>query len=143
MELYRASLGRDELEPLQQARRQPRMPPHRGPLRTVEDAALAQQGRVDGDLAEVVQPSGPAQAVDVRKREPERTREAVNVAGDPQRVPVRGRIALVDDVGERLECAQRLPLQASEPKLGLVEGDREGDKDDDVPRMSDRQQRGR
>ena len=90
-----------------------------------------------------MQATGPAEAVDVGERKPERTRQPVDVARDAQRVPVGGRIALVDDVRERLERAQRLPLQAPEPKLGLVEGDREGDKDDDVPRMSDRQQRGR
>ena len=41
MELHRPGLGCDELEPLEQARREARMAPHRGPLRTVEAAALA------------------------------------------------------------------------------------------------------
>ena len=60
MELHRPGLGRDELEPLQQARREARMAPHRGPLGTVEATALAQEGGIDSDLAEVVQPSRPA-----------------------------------------------------------------------------------
>src|SRR3954451_1291333 len=99
-------LGCDELEALQQACGKTRVTPHRGPLGSVEAPALAQQRRVDGDLAEVVEAPGPAQPVDVGEGQTERAREAVDVAGDAERVAIRRRIALVDDVRERLQRAE-------------------------------------
>ena len=90
------------------------MAAHRGPLGLVEAAALAQQRRVDRDLAEVVQPARPSAggrcrrteaAARVRARRRSRRRAANGVGG---------RVALVDDVRERLERAQRLALQAAQ-----------------------------
>ena len=105
VELDRACLRGDEFEPLQQTRRQARMPSHRGPLEAVEASALAQDGGVDRHLAQVVKAAGPAQAVDVGERQPQSSRERVDIARDAQRMAIRGRVALVDDVGERLQCA--------------------------------------
>src|SRR5256885_9740040 len=62
------------LEALQQPRRQPRVAAHRRPFRAVEAAALAQDRRVHRDLAEIVQPARPTQAVDVGKRQTQRAR---------------------------------------------------------------------
>src|SRR5207237_1324472 len=101
-----ACLRLDELEALQQPCGQAGMSADGRPLLAVELPRLPQHGCVDRDLAEVVQPSGPAEAVDVREGEPERTRELVDVPGDAEGVPVGRRIALVDDVGERLERAE-------------------------------------
>ncbi len=50
------------------------------------------------------------------------------------------RVALVDDVRKRLERAKGLPLQALQPKLHLLHGNRDRDEQDDVPGMADRQQ---
>ena len=56
---------------------------------------------------------------------------------------IRGGISLVDDVGERLERAQRLALKTLQAQLHLVYRDRQRKQHDDVPRMVDRQQRKR
>src|ERR1700704_3509950 len=56
---------------------------------------------------------------------------------------VGGRIALVDDVGERLERAKRLALEALQPKLDLLHRDRNGDEHRHVPGMADRKERER
>src|SRR3954463_10376142 len=94
VELDCVRLGCDELEALQQACGETWVAPHRGPLGPVEAAALAQERRIDCDLAEVVQPPGPAQPVDVGEGEAQCTREAVRVPGDAERVAVRRGIAL-------------------------------------------------
>ena len=60
--LDRLRLGGREAEALQQARREARSPPDCGPLGVVQLAGLAEDGCVDGDLAEVVQPAGPPEA---------------------------------------------------------------------------------
>ena len=104
---------------------------------------VAQQRRIDCDLAEVVQPPGPAQPVDVGEGEAQRAREAVDVAGDAERMAIRRGIALVDDVRERLQRAERLALQAAQPHLRVMDGDRERDEHNDVPRMAEREQRDR
>ena len=54
MKLDRVCLRGDELEPLQQPRGQPWVPAHRRPFGAVEPPALAQERRVDGDLAQIV-----------------------------------------------------------------------------------------
>src|SRR3954453_7926259 len=95
VELDCVRLGCDELETLQQACGEAWVAPHRGPLGPVEAAALTQQRRIDCDLAEVVQPPGPAQPVDVGEGEAQRAREAVDVAGDAERMAIRRGIALV------------------------------------------------
>jgi hypothetical protein len=60
--LDRARLSQGEAKAAQQPRRETGMETHRGPLPVVELAGLAQHGRVDRDLAEVVQTARPAQA---------------------------------------------------------------------------------
>ena len=55
----------DAADLLQQTRRESRMATHCRPLGAVEPSALAEERRVDRDLAEIVQAAGPAQAVDV------------------------------------------------------------------------------
>ena len=110
VKLDRPRLRRDELEAPQQTRREPRMAAYGRPFGAVERFRLAQDGRVDRDLAEVVEPPGPAQPVDVREGKPEPTRELVDVACDSNRVAVRRGVALVDDVGEGLERAKGVAL---------------------------------
>ena len=143
MELHRASLRRDELEALQEPRRQTRVAADRRPLLAIEATRFSQHRRVDGDLAEIVQAPGPAEPVDLRERQLQRTRETVHIAGDADRVTIRRGIALVDDVRERLEGAQRLPLESQQPRMGLVDGQAERDDDHDVPGMPDRERRSR
>src|SRR6266550_2303486 len=112
MKLDRACLGGHELEALQETRGESRVTAHRRPFDSVELPALSQHRRVDCDLAEVVQPTRPPEPVYLRERKLQRTREPVDITRNPQRVAVGGRIALVDDVGEGLECAERFALQA-------------------------------
>ena len=102
-----AGLGGGDLEPAQQASREARRAPDRAPFVRPELAGLAQDGRVDRDLPEVVQPRGPAQAVDVGVGQAERAGERVDVAGDADRVAVGRGVALVDDVREGLEGVER------------------------------------
>ena len=143
MKLDSMCLRGDELEALQQTRGQPWVPAHRCPLRPVEAAGLAQQRCVDGNLAEVVQPACPSESVDLRERKLQRTCKLVHVARNPQRVPIGGRVALVDDVGEGLERAQCLALQALQSHLHLLHGDRDGNEHRHVPGMADGEQRER
>src|SRR6266849_558326 len=75
VELDRTRLGRDELEALEQARGQARMTADGRPLFPVEPAGFPEHGRIDRDLAEIVEPTRPAQTVDVGERKPQRARE--------------------------------------------------------------------
>ena len=143
VELHRARLRRDELESLQEPRRQAWMATYGGPLFTRETIRLAQDGGVDRDLAEVVEARGPSQPVDVRERQAQRARKLIHVRRDAHRVPVGRRIAFVDDVRERLERTKRLPLHVHSARLRLVNDERDGNHDDDVPRMQQRKQGGR
>jgi hypothetical protein len=88
-----------------------------------------------------VEPRRPPQAVDVRERQLQRACERIDVAGDAKRVAIRRRVALVDDVRERLERSERLALQAAETQLQLMDDERNGEEDDDVPRVLEREQR--
>ena len=83
MKLDRTRLRGDELEPLQDARGESRVPAHRGPFDSVELPALSQQRRVDRDLAQVVQSSGPPEPIDLRERKLERACKPVDVARNP------------------------------------------------------------
>src|SRR6266581_9662773 len=109
------------------------MTPDGGPLVSVEPPGLAQHRRVDGDLAEIVEARRPAQPVDIREGQVESACKLVDVARDPERVAIGGRIPLVDDVRERLECAQRLALESREAEIRVVNGEPERNEDDDVP----------
>jgi hypothetical protein len=60
--LDRLRLRSRETEALQEPRRESRSPPNGGPLGVVQLAGLAEDGRVDRDLAEVVEPPGPPEA---------------------------------------------------------------------------------
>ena len=82
MKLDRLGLRGDELEPLQQTRRQPRVTAHCRPLGSVETSTLAQKRRVDGNFAEIVESTCPAEPVDLGEREPKGAGETVDVAGD-------------------------------------------------------------
>src|SRR5207237_6012393 len=57
VELDCARLRRDELEALEQTSGEPWMTAHRRPLLAVEAARLAEHGRIDGDLPEIVEPA--------------------------------------------------------------------------------------
>ena len=76
-----ARLCRRELEAAQNPCREARGSAHRAPLVGRQPLTLAQHGRVDRDLAEVVQARRPAEAVDVAERKAERTGELVDVGG--------------------------------------------------------------
>ena len=141
VELDSPGLAGCELEALHQSRREPRVPPHRGPFGPVQPSLLAEQRRVDRDLAEVVEARGPAQPVDVRKGKPERARKPVDGAGDPDRVLVGRGVALVDDVREGLERVQSLPPYACEARVGDVDDERHGHQRDEVPRVAGREER--
>ena len=141
MELDRARLGGRELEAAEQASREPGRPPHRAPLGRVQLAGFAQHRGVDRDLAEVVQSGGPAQAVDVGVGETERAGELVHVLSDPNRVTVRGRVALVDDVRERLQGVKRLLPRVPHSPVSAVDGQRHRDHGEDVPGMAECQDR--
>jgi len=141
MELDRTCLRRDELEPLQQSSGKAWMAAHRSPLGAVKRSLLAQERSVHRHLAEIVQATRPAQPVDLGEGKLQGARQTVDVTGDAQRMTVGRRVALVDDVRKCLECAKGLPLQALQPKLHLLHGNRDRDEQDDVPGMADRQQR--
>ena len=132
-----ARLSGGELEAPEQAGRQPRRAPDRAPLRGGELPGLSEHGGVDRDLAEVVQPGGPAQPVDVGVGEPERARQRVDVAGDADGMPVGVRVALVDDVGERLEGVERLLPRTPNSRLRLVDGQRDGHDGEHVPGVAE------
>ena len=63
----------------EEARGEPRMTTHYLPFLLVELARLAQDGAVDGDLPEVVEPAGPAQPGYVNGREAEPLGELLDV----------------------------------------------------------------
>ena len=132
-----AGLGGGDLEPAQQAGREARRAPDRVPFVRPQLAGLAQHGRVDRDLAEIVQARRPAQAVDVGVGQAERAGERVDVAGDADRVAVGRGVALVDDVREGLEGVERLLPGASHARVGLVNGQRDRDDRDHVPRVAE------
>ena len=93
------------------------MPSHRGPFAPVQPVRLAQHRGVDRDLAEVVEPSRPPQAVDIGERQLQCARQLVDVSRDANGMAVRRRIALVDDVGKGLEPAKRFALQSRQSDL--------------------------
>jgi hypothetical protein len=59
-----------------------------------------------------------------------RARRSIDAA---TRMAIGGGVALVDDVREGLERAQRLPLEPVDAQLSLLDGDGDGDEDDHVP----------
>jgi hypothetical protein len=124
-----------EAEALEQPGRKPRGAMHRRPFRGREEAALAQDGGVDANLAEIEPPPGPAQARDLLRREAERAREVLDVACDADRVPVGGGVALVDDVGERLERRRDLAAQDAQPVEGVLEQEHRRDRGGEQPRI--------
>ena len=83
----------------------------------------------------------PAEPVDVGIGKAEGACEGVDVAGHADRVPVRVRVALVDDVREGLERVQGLVTGAPYPRVRLVDGERDRDDGEDVPRMVQREER--
>ena len=140
MKLDRARLRRHELEPLQQSSGKAGMAAHRGPLGAVQGSLLAQERSVDRHLAEIVQATRPAQPVDLGVGQLQGARQTVDVTGDAERVTVGRWVALVDDVGKRLERAKRLPLEALQSMLHLLHRNRDRDEQDDVPGMANREQ---
>jgi hypothetical protein len=84
-----------------------------------------------------VQACGPAQAVDVGVGKAERAGQRVDVPGDTHRVAIGVRIPLVDDVRERLERVQRLQPRPPDARMRFVDGERDRDDHQRVPRMAD------
>src|SRR2546429_3346321 len=111
---------------MEEPRREPWRTAYGRPLARLELPGLAQDGRVDGDLAEIVQPAGPTQARHLRGGHPECRSELCDMCSDADRVPVRRGVALVDDVRERLECARDLAPRHREASVCLL--DQQGDR---------------
>src|SRR6266511_345043 len=111
------------------------MTAHRLPLLGVQLTGLSKYRRVDGDLAEIVESSGPPEACDVGAGQAERLCELVDVLGYPVRVPEGVRVALVHDVRERFEGTSRLPPEGHQPLVRAVDGEDERHERHGGPRL--------
>jgi hypothetical protein len=67
-------------------------------------------------------------------------REPVDVGSDPQRVAVRVRVSLVDDVCEGLQRVQRLLPRAAHARVGAADRERDRNHGEHVPRVIKRKQ---
>ena len=133
--LDRLRLRGREPEALEEAGGEARSPTDGGPLGVVQLAGLAEDGRVDRDLAEVVKPSGPPEARSLGAGEAQPVGQLAHVLGDAQGMPMGARVALVDDVGERFQRHRHLAPQPAEAPVDLVEQEQDGSEGGNEPEV--------